>query len=55
MLDLTYLLGTLKNVATGGVDEDWKSGGNTRLANILDEFDAADLVVLFELKVHCVE
>lgn len=46
MFDLTYLLGMLKNVATGGVGEDRMSGGSTRLANILDEFDAGDLLVL---------
>jgi hypothetical protein len=53
MFDLTYLLGMLKNVATGGVGGDRKSGGSTRLANILDEFDADNSVVFFELKVHC--
>jgi hypothetical protein len=38
MFDLTYLLGTLKNVATGGGggDED-RIGGNTQLANILQK------------------
>jgi hypothetical protein len=54
MFDLTYLLGMLKNVATGGVGEGRRSGGSTRLANILDEFNAADLVLFFELKVHCI-
>lgn len=38
MFDLMYLLGTLKNVATGGGggDED-RIGGNTQLANILQK------------------
>jgi hypothetical protein len=38
MFDLTYLLGTLKNVATGGGggDED-RIGGNARLSNILQK------------------
>ena len=38
MFDLTYLLGTLKNVAIGdgGGDED-RIGGNTQLTNILQK------------------
>lgn len=38
MVDLTYLLGILKNVATGG-EGGRRIGGSTRLANILDESD----------------
>ena len=53
IFDLKYLLGMLKNVATGGGDEDRMSGGSTRLANILDKFDAGALLEFFELKVYC--
>jgi len=47
MFDLTYLRGMLKKVATGG-GEAGRSGGSTRLVNILDGLVVADLVKFFE-------
>jgi hypothetical protein len=58
MFDLTYLLGMLKNVATGvggRGGENRAIGGSTRLASILEINDElADLMNVFERDgVHC--
>ena len=57
MLLLTYLLGTLKNVATGGggrEDEGRTIGRNTRLASIFESNDkVAEEMRVFERLVHC--
>jgi len=57
MVDLTYFLGTLKNVATGaggGNGGGRKFGGNSRLASILEGDDEpADLKSAFGSRVHC--
>lgn len=58
IVDLTYLLGILKNVATGVCDREDEgrgSGGSTRLASILDVDErSVDLMNFFEENgVHC--
>jgi len=57
MFDLTYLLGTWKNVATGlggGGGGGLAIGGSTRLASILDVKDElADIMKVFEVEFHC--